>query len=97
MKKLQNKVAAITGAASGIGQDAGVRLAMESCNLALADIDAKGLWRRKKMSGRVQVQPTRGRFKAGADGELRKRSGLAPWRRGISSFKHPDASVFDTA
>jgi NAD(P)-dependent dehydrogenase (short-subunit alcohol dehydrogenase family) len=56
MKKLQNKVAAITGAASGIGRMLAARLAMESCNLALADIDAKGLMETEKMiGGRVKV------------------------------------------
>lgn len=43
MKSLAGKVAAITGAASGIGRELAVALAEEGCNLALADIDAEGI------------------------------------------------------
>ena len=39
MKDLKNKVAAITGAASGIGRMLAVNLANQRCNLAIADID----------------------------------------------------------
>lgn len=51
MKKLNNKVAAITGAASGIGQMLAVRLAAENCNLALSDVNEAGLEETKKMIG----------------------------------------------
>ncbi len=43
MKVLKGKVAAITGAGSGIGQQLAVLLAKEGCNLALADVNEKGL------------------------------------------------------
>ena len=43
MKELANKIAAITGAASGIGRMLAVNLADEGCNLAIADIDGEGL------------------------------------------------------
>ena len=43
MKDLKNKVAAITGAASGIGRMLAVNLANQGCNLAIADIDETGL------------------------------------------------------
>ncbi len=43
MKSLADKVAAITGAASGIGRELAVTLAEEGCNLALADIDEEGI------------------------------------------------------
>ncbi len=43
MKNLANKVAAVTGAASGIGRALAVNLAAEGCHLALADIDETGL------------------------------------------------------
>ncbi len=43
MKSLQNKVAAVTGAASGIGQALAKALAKEGCHLALSDVDSVGL------------------------------------------------------
>jgi len=43
MKVLKGKVAAITGAGSGIGQQLAVLLAKEGCNLALSDVNEKGL------------------------------------------------------
>lgn len=43
MKSFKNKVAAITGAGSGIGRALAVQLADAGCALALADINADGL------------------------------------------------------
>ncbi len=43
MKSLKNKVAAITGAGSGIGQALAMNLAQEGCHLALSDVNKKGL------------------------------------------------------
>ena len=43
MKKLHNKVAAITGAGSGIGQALALNLAQQGCHLALSDVNRKGL------------------------------------------------------
>jgi short-subunit dehydrogenase len=43
MKNFKGKVAAITGAGSGIGQQLAVLLANDGCNLALADVNEKGL------------------------------------------------------
>jgi len=43
MKKLKNSVAAVTGAASGIGRSLAINLAKKGCGLALADIDHGGL------------------------------------------------------
>ena len=43
MKTLNNKVAALTGASSGIGRALAVELAGRGCHLALADVDEQGL------------------------------------------------------
>jgi len=43
MKKLQDRVAVVTGAASGIGRATSVALAREGCALAIADLNEAGL------------------------------------------------------
>jgi len=43
MKQLDNKVAAVTGAGSGIGQALAINLAQAGCHLALSDVDESGL------------------------------------------------------
>lgn len=43
MKSFTGKVAAITGAGSGMGRTLAIRLAKEGCGLALSDISEKGL------------------------------------------------------
>jgi len=43
MKNLKDKVAAITGAGSGIGRATAVLLAREGCHLALVDLNEKGV------------------------------------------------------
>jgi NAD(P)-dependent dehydrogenase (short-subunit alcohol dehydrogenase family) len=43
MKNFQNKVAAITGAGSGMGRTLALELARRGCHLALSDVNEKGL------------------------------------------------------
>ncbi|MDX5299230.1 MAG: SDR family NAD(P)-dependent oxidoreductase, partial [Gammaproteobacteria bacterium] len=43
MKQLNGRVAVITGAGSGIGRALALVLADEGCELALSDVNAKGL------------------------------------------------------
>jgi NAD(P)-dependent dehydrogenase (short-subunit alcohol dehydrogenase family) len=49
MKILKDKVAAITGAASGIGRSLAIQLADEGCHLAIADNNREGLQETTKM------------------------------------------------
>ena len=42
-ENFKNKVAAITGAGSGIGQQLAILLAKQGCHLSLSDINDKGL------------------------------------------------------
>ncbi len=58
MKNFKDKVAAITGAASGIGRALAVDLAGRGCNLALSDVNVAGLAETLKLAqeaGRVNV------------------------------------------
>ena len=43
MKNFKNKVAAITGAGSGIGQQLAILLAQQGAHLALSDVNDQGL------------------------------------------------------
>lgn len=43
MRQLADRIAVITGSASGIGRATAVALAREGCNLALADVDEVGM------------------------------------------------------
>ena len=43
MKNFKDKVAAITGAGSGIGRQLAVLLARDGCHLALSDVNEAGL------------------------------------------------------
>lgn len=43
MKNFKNKVAAITGAGSGIGQQLAILLAKDGCHLSLSDVNEQGL------------------------------------------------------
>lgn len=52
MKNLNNKVAAITGAASGIGRMLAVCLARENCHVAIADVNKEGLQETRSMIGK---------------------------------------------
>ncbi len=61
MKNFKNKVAAITGAGSGIGQQLAVLLAQQGCHLALSDINEQGLAQTRGIAPRrlMFVSPSR--------------------------------------
>jgi NAD(P)-dependent dehydrogenase (short-subunit alcohol dehydrogenase family) len=56
MRKLQDAVAVITGAGSGIGQALAVNLASQGVKLALADVNAAGLEETRKLAGVAAVR-----------------------------------------
>ncbi|MFT3858402.1 MAG: SDR family oxidoreductase [Aquabacterium sp.] len=58
MKNFQNKVAAITGAASGMGRTLAVELARRGCHLALSDVNEAGLAETARLCGQHSVKVT---------------------------------------
>lgn len=58
MKSFNHKVAAITGAASGIGRALALKLAQEKCSLALSDVNEAGLLETAEMAKQHGVKVT---------------------------------------
>jgi len=58
MKDFNNKVAAITGAGSGIGQQLAVLLAKAGCHLSLSDVSEKGLQATQELLKSYSVKVT---------------------------------------
>jgi len=58
MKNFKNKVAAITGAASGMGRTLALELARRGCHLALSDVNEVGLAETAQMAGKLGVKVT---------------------------------------
>ena len=54
MKHFTDKVAAITGAGSGMGRALAIRLAREGCHLALADRHATSLEETARLAEQIQ-------------------------------------------
>jgi NADP-dependent 3-hydroxy acid dehydrogenase YdfG len=58
MKNYNNKVAAITGAGSGIGRALSLNLAQQGCHLAISDIDENGMAETLKLLASYPVKVT---------------------------------------
>jgi NAD(P)-dependent dehydrogenase (short-subunit alcohol dehydrogenase family) len=84
MKDLKGKVAAVTGAGSGIGRALAINLAEEGCHVALCDINKKGLEETAGMILNRTVRVTthivdvadRKQVKAFADAVVKKHGGV---------------------
>ncbi|MGD0820037.1 MAG: SDR family oxidoreductase [Desulfomonilia bacterium] len=84
MKELRDKVAAITGAASGIGRALAVNLVDEGCHVAISDVDEEGLKETADMIGNRNIRVTthvvdvadRDRVKRYAEETVEKHSGV---------------------
>jgi NAD(P)-dependent dehydrogenase (short-subunit alcohol dehydrogenase family) len=58
MKDFKNKVAAITGAASGMGRTLALELARRGCHLALSDVNEAGLAETAQLASKFGVKVT---------------------------------------
>ncbi len=58
MKQFKDKVAAITGAASGMGRTLALELARRGCHLALSDVNAAGVTETAEMARKLGVKVT---------------------------------------
>jgi NADP-dependent 3-hydroxy acid dehydrogenase YdfG len=58
MKNFKNKVAAITGAASGMGRTLAVELAKRGCHLSLSDVNEAGLIETADLARKLGVKVT---------------------------------------
>lgn len=75
MKSFKNKVAAVTGAGSGIGQALAIALAKQGCHLALSDISEVGLAKTVELLTPYSVKVTTQKV------DVAKRDEVATWAK----------------
>jgi NAD(P)-dependent dehydrogenase (short-subunit alcohol dehydrogenase family) len=92
MTTLQGKVAAITGAASGIGRAMAVRLVAEGCAIALADLDRNGLEETAQLIGESGSKVTTHRIDVADLSEVRRFADEA-----VRAHGHVDLSINNAA
>ena len=73
MKDFKNKVAAITGAASGMGRTLALDLASRGCHLVLSVVNEAGLAETAAMAGKLGVRVTTARL------DVAKREAMFAW------------------
>ena len=77
MKSFKNKVAAVTGAGSGIGQAIAIALAKQGCHLALSDISEAGLVKTVELLTPYSVKVTTQKV------DVAKRDEVATWAKAV--------------
>lgn len=77
MKSFKNKVAAVTGAGSGIGQALAIALAKQGCHLALSDISEVGLAKTVELLAPYSVKVTTKKV------DVAKRDEVATWAKAV--------------
>jgi NAD(P)-dependent dehydrogenase (short-subunit alcohol dehydrogenase family) len=77
MKSFKDKVAAITGAASGIGRALAVDLASRGCHLALSDVNETGLEETRALAAKSGVKVTTQKL------DVSNREAVYAWAEGV--------------
>lgn len=79
MKSFENKVAAITGAGSGIGRALACHLARQGCHLALSDVNVEGLKETAEQARKLGVSVSQQRV------DVADRAAVEAWAEQIVS------------
>ncbi len=91
MKRLKDRVAAITGAGSGIGRALASVLAAEGCNLALSDVDEDGLAETAAALARAGVRVTTERV------DVSEREAVERWAETVEREHGAAHMIFNNA
>lgn len=91
METFTGKVAAITGAASGIGRTLALELARRGCHLALSDIDDTGLGETAEMARRERVNVSTSRI------DVADRDSVYAWADAVATTHGKVNLIFNNA